>query len=435
MLHCTRIHVQEHIGVTNGWLKAALDGRRSPTVDFRDGNEGPAWVHLTRDRPGGGVFALLNRMTPLSDRLSTDAAARAERKAPLRPVTATLVLGAMVGVAVACGWLGSTVAQATTVRAQAERIEAASSAGFTDEALIAAAGGLDASALAIARRHDPYTVAGSAQRDRQAELVTARLETLRSSERPSELRQISLTSRPDPARPFRLSGALDQSRDLECLTQAAYYEARGEGRDGMRAVAQVVLNRVRHSAFPKTVCGVVYQGANRRTGCQFSFTCDGSMRANVNPAAWNRARAVASSALSGEVYGAVGNATFFHTTGVAPGWRNSMIRVGQVGDHLFYSFGGRSGSRDAFRYQPSPSAPSEPRLVQAGLDPVAPVRQAGQAIAYSVLLSQDDRADTRPETVSPVEKAPDSRPAPKPEPLSPPAPAEPETASVAAPAV
>jgi len=375
----------------------------------------------------------------LSERLTTDATARVDRKAPLRPLTATLVLGAMVGVAVGCGWLGNTVAQATTVRAQAERIEAASSAGFTDEALIAAAGGLDASALTIARRHDPYTVAGSAQRDRQAELLTARLETLRGSERATGLRQISLTTTPDPARPFRLGGALDQSRDLECLTQAAYYEARGEGRDGMRAVAQVVLNRVRHSAFPKTVCGVVYQGANRRVGCQFSFTCDGSMRGNVNRAAWDRARDVASAALSGHVFPAVGNATFFHTTGVAPGWRNSMIRVGQVGDHLFYQFGGRSGSRDAFRYQPSPSAPSEPRLVQAGLDPVTPVRQAGQAIAYSVLLAQEDRADARAETVAPAERTPEPRPlpvpAPKSEPAGQPVPAVPESASVAAPSV
>lgn len=375
----------------------------------------------------------------MSDRLSTDAAARADRKAPLRPMTATLVLGAMVGVAVGCGWLGSTVAQATTIRAQAERIEAASSAGFTDEALIAAAGGLDASALTIARRHDPYTVAGSAQRDRQAELLTARLETLRGNARPSELRQINLSNTPDPARPFRLSGALDQSRDLECLTQAAYYEARGEGRDGMRAVAQVVLNRVRHSAFPKTVCGVVYQGANRRVGCQFSFTCNGSMRGNVNRAAWSRARDVASAALSGQVYAAVGNATFFHTTGVAPGWRNSMIRVGQVGDHLFYSFGGRSGRRDSFRYQPSPSAPAETRLIQASLDPTTPVRQAGQAIAYSVLLAQEDRSEARTEPASPtsvpVPKITDLRPAlpPKVEPVAQAAPAVAEPASTASP--
>ncbi len=349
-------------------------------------------------------------------------------------MTASLVLGGVVGVAVGCGWLGTTVADASIVRAQAERIEAASSAGFTDEALSAAAGGLDASALAIARRHDPYTVAGSAQRDRQAELLTARLEKLRGTPNRSDLRQISLTSTPDPARPFRLGGALDQSRDLECLTQAAYYEARGEGRDGMRAVTQVVLNRVRHSAFPKTVCGVVYQGANRRVGCQFSFTCNGSMRGAVNRTAWNRARDVASSALSGQVYAAVGNATFFHTTGVAPGWRNSMIRVGQVGDHLFYRFGGRSGSRDAFRYKPAPSTPAEPRLIQASLDPTTPVRQAGQAIAYSVLLAQEGRGEAKTETTAkPAEAHSVVTPKIEAAPLA--VPAEPETASVAAPSI
>jgi spore germination cell wall hydrolase CwlJ-like protein len=334
----------------------------------------------------------------LSERLSTDAAARADRKAPLRPLTATLVLGTMAGVAVGCGWLGNTVAQATTVRAQAERIEAASSAGFTDEALIAAAGGLDASALTIARRHDPYTVAGSAQRDRQAELLTARLETLRGKARPSGLRQISLTTTPDPARPFRMGGALDQSRDLECLTQAAYYEARGEGRDGMRAVAQVVLNRVRHAAFPNSVCGVVFQGAGRRTGCQFSFTCDGSMRGRVNRAAWERAREVASSALSGAVYGNVGNATHFHTTGVSPGWRHSLVRVGQVGDHLFYRFGGRSGAREAFTYAARPSSEADaPRLIQASLDPTETVREAG-VIAYNMLVDPDHGSDAEAPT-------------------------------------
>jgi len=386
----------------------------------------------TRDRPGGGIFALLHRTTHLFDRSSTEASARAEGKAPVRPVSASLMLAGVVGAAVGCGWLGTTVAEAAMLRSQAERLETASAAGFTDEALSAAAGGLDASAMAIARRHDPYAVAGPAQRDRQAELLTARLEQLRGPADANPLRRVSLPSAPDAARPFRLGGALDQSRDLECLTQAAYYEARGEGRDGMRAVAQVVLNRVRHSAFPKTVCGVVYQGANRRVGCQFSFTCNGSMRGAVNRAAWNRARDVASSALSGQVYAAVGNATFFHTTAVAPGWRNSMIRVGQVGDHLFYRFGGRSGSRDAFRYQPAPSAPAEPRLIQAGLDPTTPVRQAGQAIAYTVLLAQENRAEAKAETAP---KAAEARPVTTPkievEPL--PVPAEAENASVAAP--
>jgi hypothetical protein len=95
-----------------------------------------------------------------------------------------------MGLAIGCAYLGGTAAKATTVRAQAERIEGATAAGFTEEALAAAAGGLDASALAIARRHDPYTVAGGAQRDRQAELMTARLEQLIL-----KLRHLALTRR------------------------------------------------------------------------------------------------------------------------------------------------------------------------------------------------------------------------------------------------
>jgi spore germination cell wall hydrolase CwlJ-like protein len=330
-----------------------------------------------------------------------------DRAARIRPGSAAAAFGALVGLAIGCAYLGGTAAKATTVRAQAERIEGATAAGFTEEALAAAAGGLDESALTIARRHDPYTVAGGAQRDRQAELLTARLEQLRSPTTDTNLRRVSLTG-PVAALPFRLGSALDASRDLDCLTQAAYYEARGEGRDGMRAVAQVVLNRVRHPAFPKSVCGVVFQGAGRRTGCQFSFTCDGSMGGRVNRAAWDRARDVASSALSGAVFATVGNATHFHTTGVAPGWRNSLIRVGQVGDHLFYRFGGRSGSREAFSYaaRPSGDIAEGPRLIQASLDPTGPVLEAG-AVAYNLLVPQERGSDSvTSEATAPAPAAP-----------------------------
>ena len=322
-----------------------------------------------------------------------------DRVARIRPATAAALFGALMGLVIGCAYLGGSVAKATTIRAQAERLDGATSAGFTEEALSAAAGGLDASALMIARRHDPYTVAGAAQRDRQAALLTARLEQLRGEPAEAALRRVSLTT--DAARPFRLGNALDASRDLECLTQAAYYEARGEGSEGMQAVAQVVLNRARHPAFPNSVCGVVFQGAGRRTGCQFSFTCDGSMRARVNPAAWNRARDVASRALSGAVFATVGNATHFHTTGVSPGWRNSLIRVSQVGQHLFYRFGGRSGSNAAFTYAARPSvAGDRPQLMQASLNPADTVRQAGQAVAYQALLAQEGR--TAPETAPPT---------------------------------
>jgi hypothetical protein len=113
---------------------------------------------------------------------------------------------------------------------------------------------------------------------------------------------------------------------------------------------------------------VVYQGSNRSTGCQFSFTCNGAMRGAVNRAAWNRAHDVASKALSGQVFAPVGNATHFHTTGVSPRWRHSLVKVNQVGNHLFYRFGGRSGSSDAFRYTPRPSTGAEtPRMIQASL--------------------------------------------------------------------
>jgi len=326
-------------------------------------------------------------------------------------------VGGLFGLAIGVAYLGGTVAKATTLRAQAVRLDGAASAGFTEEALAAAAGGLNASALAIARRHDPYTVAGPSRRDRQSELLTARLEQLRPTgpNMTPGLRLASTDPSHPAAQPFRLGSALDASRDLECLTQAVYYEARGEGRDGQRAVAQVVINRARHPAFPKTVCAVVFQGAGRRTGCQFSFTCDGSMRRGVNRGAWNRARQVATEALSGTVYAPVGNATHFHTTGVSPRWRTSLIRVSQVGDHVFYRFGGRSGSSRAFAYDPAPSTGGDqPRLVQAGLDPVEPVRQVGQAVAYSLLLAEEGRTedDVRAEaTPAPVQ----TQPAPQPQ--------------------
>ena len=319
-------------------------------------------------------------------------------------MTAAAAFGGLVGLAIGCAYVGGVAARATTLRAQAERIQGATAAGFTEEALAAAAGGLDASALTIARRHDPHTSAGSAQRDRQSELLAARLEQLRASNG-SNLRRASLTA-PDPARPFRMDHALDASRDVDCLTQAVYYEARGEGADGMKAVAQVVLNRVRHPAFPKTICGVVFQGAARSSGCQFSFTCSGVMRGRVNASAWNRARAVASGALSGSVFARVGSATHFHTTSVAPGWRSSLVQVSQVGSHLFYRFGGRSGSANAFTYAARPSVEAQrPRLVQAGLNPVETARQAGQAVAYSLVLAQEGLNPT-------TARAPASQPRP-----------------------
>ena len=126
-------------------------------------------------------------------------------------------------------------------------------------------------------------------------------------------------------------------RSLQCLTEAIYYEARSESEDGQRAVAQVVLNRVRHPAYPNTVCGVVSQGSERTTGCQFSFTCTGVMGPITEPAAWDRARAIAAAALRGNVYRRVGLAVNYHTTAIHPYWAPSLVARTTVGAHIFYT--------------------------------------------------------------------------------------------------
>ena len=155
----------------------------------------------------------------------------------------------------------------------------------------------------------------------------------------------------------------DAARAAECLTAAIYYEARSETVDGQRAVAQVVLNRVRDRAFPHSVCGVVYQGSTRRTGCQFSFTCDGSMAYRRDPSAWDRARAVAQAALAGSVYAPVGAATFYHTNAILPWWAPSLARIGSVGAHIFYRWRGAMEGALSFRASYAGIEPGTANLV------------------------------------------------------------------------
>jgi Cell Wall Hydrolase len=156
----------------------------------------------------------------------------------------------------------------------------------------------------------------------------------------------------DAAEPFMASrDPATFDRSLQCLTEAIYYEARGESEDGQRAVAQVVLNRVRHPAYPNTVCGVVYQGSQRTTGCQFSFTCTGVMGAIGDPVSWDRARRIAAAALRGSVYRRVGLATNYHTTAIHPYWAPSLVPQATVGAHIFYRRPD-SGSVEAFSQMP-----------------------------------------------------------------------------------
>lgn len=151
------------------------------------------------------------------------------------------------------------------------------------------------------------------------------------------------------ARPFMTpADGTGYAKARECLAQAVWYEAASESDGGQRAVAQVVLNRVAHPSWPGSVCGVVYQGSARSTGCQFSFTCDGSLARRAGGSSWERAQRVASEALSGKVYAPIGHATHYHTLWVNPYWAGTLDHVGTIGAHRFYRNRGKAGEKSAF---------------------------------------------------------------------------------------
>jgi hypothetical protein len=142
---------------------------------------------------------------------------------------------------------------------------------------------------------------------------------------------------------------LDQMRSEDCLAQAVYYEARSESEDGQRAVAQVVLNRVRHPAWPNSVCGVVYQGGLRPGGgCQFTFTCDGSLATRPYGPAWAQAQRIAVEALGGRTYAPIGLSTFYHANYVFPAWAPQLVKTATIGAHIFYQLPGLAGAPGAF---------------------------------------------------------------------------------------
>ncbi|MGZ8353639.1 MAG: cell wall hydrolase [Allosphingosinicella sp.] len=171
-----------------------------------------------------------------------------------------------------------------------------------------------------------------------------------------------------PSTVFRAASPGDQFRSLQCLAEAIYYEARSESEDGQRAVAQVVLNRVRHPAWPGNVCGVVYQGPLRAGGgCQFTFTCDGALLRMPYGTDWARARRLAAEALAGHVFAPVGLATNYHTHQVLPDWAFRLPKATMIGNHIFYRLPGAWGGATAFSQayrgrEPSPATVMAARL-------------------------------------------------------------------------
>lgn len=190
---------------------------------------------------------------------------------------------------------------------------------------------------------------------------------------------------PGKATPFSFRGSsADRARARDCLALAGMAEA-GGGDGDQRAVMQVILNRVRHPAFAKTVCGVVFEGSQRPTGCQFSFTCDGSLARRYSDAAWRAARARADEMLAGAIDATVGNATHFHANYVYPWWSDKLDKVAQVGPHIFFRWRGFWGTRNALsaRYgggEPDPLRLQETALTVATANPLPTLVQGGEAV-------------------------------------------------------
>ncbi|MDG5489730.1 cell wall hydrolase [Sphingomonas sp. BGYR3] len=215
---------------------------------------------------------------------------------------------------------------------------------------------------------------------------------------------IPFSTAPNPrAAPFRFSGSpADLERAQACLAAAMLYEA-GDDREAEQSVGQVVLNRVRHPAFPDSVCGVVFQGSERATGCQFTFTCDGAFARRFSDDAWRRALGLAGAALAGAVYAPVGHATHYHTNWVVPYWSSSLDKIVEVKTHLFFRWTGWWGTPPAFRKRRSGVEPVIPQLAER-----FPVHASGTDAALTEAVSGAVAAIPDALLPRPVEAEPNS---------------------------
>lgn len=261
----------------------------------------------------------------------------------------------------ACAVLGLAMSAGSTARPDADRTAEAlahvTNGDMGDKGAAAIAARLTPDQLALAQRHDPtlLTPALYGLVPNWEALLLAGKPQLVPGEYGAEAQKLNAAMAVDtgalrPARPFVFKGSADdRRRALRCLTQAVYFEAALEPDAGQAGVAQVVLNRVRDPNYANTVCGVVFEGAERTTGCQFSFTCDGSLAQTPVAWAWDRARKVAEKALNGEVAQQVGTATHYHADYVHPWWAPTVAKVNQIGAHIFYRWKGIYGETAAFR--------------------------------------------------------------------------------------
>ncbi|HEY1425241.1 MAG TPA: cell wall hydrolase [Caulobacteraceae bacterium] len=222
-----------------------------------------------------------------------------------------------------------------------------------------------------------------------------------------------------PATPFFLhASGPERDRAVLCMTQAVYYEAALEPLPGQQAVAQTVINRMRHPDFPKSVCGVVYEGSQLPIGCQFSFTCDGSLaRPPIEPY-WSRAKQVAEAALDGFVARDIGPATHYHADYVFPRWGPQMVKIVQLGAHIFYRYPGPIGDPDELsgRYAGGELKVSMTGPSAAAIAAAKAALAAGQITLADMTAAPAGVATTNPTTGAPRVAAvlPTAAPAPPP---------------------
>lgn len=197
-----------------------------------------------------------------------------------------------------------------------------------------------------------------------------------------------------------LDRAEETKSELDCLAEAVYYEARSESTRGQLAVAEVVMNRVRDSRFPNTVCEVVFQGQYRQTGCQFTFTCDGSRRQKPRGPAWDRARAVALHVSLGLNKPVTNKATHYHTDYVNPYWKAGMVETAMIGTHIFYRFPKTGAEWTQARLALDAQQQTKDALLSVEgetmtLDVVEPVATEPSAISLTTAIAAPT-ADARP---------------------------------------
>ncbi len=174
---------------------------------------------------------------------------------------------------------------------------------------------------------------------------------------------------------------------LGCMTAAIYYEAAREPDSGQQAVARVVLNRLVDPAYPKSVCAVIFQGAERRSGCQFTFTCDGALRRRIDPLLWTRAGAAANAALDAPDALPGLAALNYHADYVRPVWAAAMREETRIGRHIFYTRGANSISAQSRSEHATISANLGTAVFSAWGLPIARLAPAHGGISVSFLGS------------------------------------------------